>query len=468
MAEDSIQTSIVDFALGLSLADLSPADLRAARIHTIDTFASLIAGFSSPTSAISRRLAERLGGEGSSIIGTHARCAPDTAAFVNGTTAREIELNDVYFSTAGAGAHPSDVLMPILAAAEYARASGRAFMAAVLAAYEVYVAMSDRARITGFDQSTLAGIATAVGAGKLLGLDRKQMMNCLAIVTVANNPLNQTRRNDLSMWKAAAAGQAGRAGVFAALAAAAGLEGPSLPFEGAQGWCKHVAQEPFELDGLGGSRLRIHDVMMKPRAACAATISSILAAEKVAAGIGGPSNVASIVVTTYEDARRLVGSSPQHWNPTTRETADHSIPYVVAAALADGTVGPRQFDDEHLVDPVIRGLMTKVSIAVDDTYSAAYAARPPRHYTSVTVNTADGRQVTGLAGGEQGDMAMARSDAEVEQKFVTIVEDFLGARRTRRALDQLWKLDEIDDVNGIAPLFARDAVQGREESACVV
>ena len=143
-------------------------------------------------------------------------------------------------------------------------------------------------------------------------------------------------------------------------------------------------------------------------------------------------------------------------------------PYVVAAALADGTVGPRQFDDEHLVDPVIRGLMTKVSIAVDDTYSAAYAARPPRHYTSVTVNTADGRQVTGLAGGEQGDMAMARSDAEVEQKFVTIVEDFLGARRTRRALDQLWKLDEIDDVNGIAPLFARDAVQGREESACVV
>jgi hypothetical protein len=65
-------------------------------------------------------------------------------------------------------------------------------------------------------------------------------------------------------------------------------------------------------------------------------------------------------------------------------------------------------------------------------------------------------------------MALARSDAEVEQKFVTIVEDFLGARRTRRALDQLWKLDEIDDVNGIAPLFARDAVQGREESACVV
>jgi 2-methylcitrate dehydratase len=468
MAEDSIQDSIVDFALGMSFADLSPADVRAARIHVIDTFASLVAGFSSPTSAISRCLAERLGGDGSTIIGTRARCAPDMAAFVNGTTAREIELNDVYFSTTGAGAHPSDALMPILAAAEYARSSGQVFMTAVLTAYEIYVAMSDRARIAGFDQSTLAGIATAAGAGRLLGLDRKQMQNCLAIATVANNPLNQTRRNDLSMWKAAAAGQAGRAGVFAALAAEVGLEGPSLPFEGAQGWCKHVAREPFTLDGLGKGRLRVHDVMMKPRAACAATISSILAAEKVAAEIGGPSDVSSIVVTTYEDARRMVGSTQQHWNPTTRETADHSIPYVVAAALADGTVGPRQFDDEHLGDPVIRGLMTKVSIVVDDSYSAAYTARPPRHYTSVTVKTANGRQVTGLAGGEHGDMAMARTDAEVEQKFIAIVEDFLGERRTRQALDRLWKLDEIADVNSIAPLFARDALQSGEEPRCVV
>lgn len=467
MAEDSIQNSIVDFALGLSFADLSAADVRAARIHVIDTFASLVAGFSSPTSEISRRLAERLGGEGSTIIGTHTRCTPDMAAFVNGTTAREIELNDVYFSTTGAGAHPSDALMPIFAVAEYAHSSGRAFMTAILAAYEVYVAISDRARIAGFDQSTLAGIATAAGAGKLLGLDRRQMMNCLAIVTVANNPLNQTRRNDLSMWKAAAAGQAGKAGVFAALAAAAGLEGPSLPFEGAQGWCKHVAREPFDLDCLGNGRLRIHDVMMKPRAACAATISSILAAEKVAAEIGDPPDVSSIVVTTYEDARRMVGSSPQHWNPTTRETADHSIPYVVAAALADGTVGPRQFDNQHLADPVIRDLMTKVSIVVDDTYSAAYAARPPRHFTSVTVMTADGREVTGLAGGDHGDMAMARSDAEVEQKFIAIIEEFLGERRTRSSLDQLWKLDQVEDVNRIAPLFARDAMQAREEETCV-
>lgn len=454
-AADRIQSSIVDFALGLSFAALSPADVRAATIHVIDTFASLVAGFDSRTSEISRHLARQLGGAGSSIVGTQLRCTPDVAAFVNATTAREIELNDVYFSTTGAGAHPSDALMPIFAVAEHAGASGRDFMTAVLAAYEIYVAMSDRARITGFDQSTLAGIATAMGAGKLLRLDRRQMMNCLAIVAVANNPLNQTRRNDLSMWKAAAAGQAGRAGVFAALVAQAGMDGPSLPFEGAQGWSRLVAREPFDLGPLGKGRLRIHDVMMKPRAACAATISSILAAEKIAQEIGDPSAVSDIAVTTYEDARTLVGSSSQHWNPTTRETADHSIPYVVAAALVDGTVGPRQFSDERLADPVIRDLMAKVSVGVDDAYSAAYKARPPRHFTRVTVKTAQGKEFTGLAGAEHGDMAMARSDAEVEQKFMTIVEDFLGRPRGRRALDQLWKLDEMATVGSIAPLFAR-------------
>lgn len=452
-AVDTIQGRITDFARGAALAEWSPEDIHAAKIHAIDTFASLFAGFSSKASEVSRNFARRQGGNGSSIIGTAWRCSPDLAAFANATTAREIELNDVYFSEIGAGAHPSDVLMPLFAVGEFGQASGRAFISALLAAYEIYVWMSDRALIAGFDQSTLAGIATAAGAGMLLKLDREQMMNGLAIVTVANNPLNQTRRNDLSMWKAAAAGQAGKAGVLAAMLAQAGMEGPSMPFEGLQGWCKHVARGPFDLDCLGQGRLRIHDVMMKPRAACAATISSILAAEKISGKFGDPAEVSSVTVTTYEDARRMVGSRPQHWNPTTRETADHSIPYVVAAALIDGTVGPKQFGPEHLSDPAIRALMGKVSVAVDDDYSAAYNARPPRHWTRVSIKMRSGQEFTGLAGGEHGDMAIAKSDREVESKFVAIVEEFLGRQRTRQALDQLKRLDELKDVGHIASLF---------------
>lgn len=453
---DTIQSRIADFARAATFAKLSPEDVHAAKIHTIDTFASLVAGFSSKASEVSRLFAQRQGGDGSSIIGTNLRCSPDAAAFANATTAREIELNDVYFSETGAGAHPSDVLMPIFAVGEFGNASGEAFISALLAAYEIYVTMSDQALIAGFDQSTLAGIATAAGTGMLLKLDREQMMNGLSIVTVANNPLNQTRRNDLSMWKAAAAGQAGKAGVQAAMLAQAGMEGPSMPFEGTQGWCKHVARAPFSLDRMGQARLRIHDVMMKPRAACAATISSILAAEKVSGKFGDLAEVVSVTVTTYEDARKLVGSRPQHWNPTTRETADHSIPYVVAAALIEGTVGPKQFGPEYLADPAIRALMGKVSVAVDDDYSAAYKARPPRHWTEVSVKTRSGGEFTGLAGGEHGDMAVGKSDDEVERKFVSIVEGFLGQQRTRKALDQLMRLDELADVGRIASLFARE------------
>src|SRR5690606_15660595 len=100
-----------------------------------------------------------------------------------------------------------------------------------------------------------------------------------------------SRRDTLTMWKAAAAGQAGRAGVFAAILARAGMQGPSLPFTGQLGWTKVVARNDLDmttLDPRKGHRLRLHDVMIKPRAACASAISSILAAEEAHRQIDDP------------------------------------------------------------------------------------------------------------------------------------------------------------------------------------
>ena len=158
---------------------------------------------------------------------------------------------------------------------------------------------------------------------------------------VSNNALRQARVDHLSMWKAAAAGQAGRGGVFAALLASAGMAAPALPFEGTCGWLKAVAQSPITLDAFGGREIRfkVHDTLIKPRASCATTISSILAAERAHAAADGPVEPTSVLVETYRHALERTATGEHHWHPDNRETADHSIPYVVAATLLDGTVG---------------------------------------------------------------------------------------------------------------------------------
>lgn len=454
---DLLQGRITAFATELKYENLAAEEIEAAKSRIIDTFAATFTGFFSDVAQNARRYAAEFPvQDGATIIGTRYRTTPETAAFVNSTTSRQAEWNDVYMSRAGGGAHPSDVILPILAAAEYAGASGREFLTAVVIAYEIYIGMSDVAKITGFDQSGLAGIAVAAAAGRVLGLTAEQVHHAVAICTVANNPLGQTRRGQLSMWKAAAAGQGGRAGVSAALLAKAGFEGPESPFAGVAGWNKLVAKNEYHVPGLDPDKgpYRIRDSLIKPRASCAVTISSIFAAEDAATKVK-PEDVEHVVVEVYQSAKNGVGSGEQRWNPTSRETADHSIPYVVAAALTDGSVGPRQFKDDRLWDPKLRALIQKVEVVASDEFTEAYERYPREHHTRVTVQTKQGKTVVGIAGGkDHEDMGKAKTVEETERKFKELVEDYLGPRPTQDVLNRMWRLDSIDNVREIPGLFA--------------
>lgn len=264
---DSLRESIADFALGLRFADLDADAIYDVTLRIVDTVGALFGGFAGPPCGIARSLVG-LGGTGgaSTVLGTAVRTSPDLAAFINATTARYAEMNDVYHWPGSAGGHPSDVVMPVLGAAEFAHATGEEFIAGVVVAYEIYMRFADTGKLSGFDQATLAVIGSAVGAGRVLGLDAHQMRQCISMAVVPNNALRQARAGNLSMWKAAAAGQAGRSGVFAALLAQAGMEGPDKPFEGAGGWLNGVARGPIELAPWGeGGRYKVSDTLIKPR-----------------------------------------------------------------------------------------------------------------------------------------------------------------------------------------------------------
>jgi 2-methylcitrate dehydratase len=346
--------------------------------------------------------------------------------------------------------------MPVLGVAEHVRASGRDFITSLVLAYEIYLRMSDAVRTPGFDCANFCCMGAALGAGKLLKLTDAQLAQCLSMAVVPNNALNQARTGHLSMWKAVAAGQSGRAGVFAALLAAGGMEGPCTPFEGKAGWCNHVAGKPFTLDTFGGdgTPFKIRDTLIKPRASCATTISSILASEKAAANIPDAERIEKVTVEVYERAKTGMGTGEHHWNPDSRETADHSIPYVVAAAVIDKRVSPSSFDEPRLWSNALRTLLPKIEVVANDEYTHAYERLPVEHRTRVTVTLRGGERSVGEAGGDKGDLSQPKSDSEIEDKFRALAGRALGAKRVDAALKALWALDTAADVSAIPPMFA--------------
>ncbi len=470
ISADSIQEHLTRYACDLNYDALPEAAIHAAKIRVIDTLGALIGGFFDEPCRIARDLAADIPyPTGATVIGTRIKTTPDLAAFVNSTTSRSAEMNDVAHKRGGKNGHPSDVVLSVLAAAEHGKVSGRDYITGVVLAYEVYLRFAESVTTPGFDATTFGCVGTATAAGKMLGLTPQQLAHCISMAAIPNNALNQSRTGHLSMWKAAASGQAGRAGVFAAMLARKGMEGPHLPFEGKNGWCNYVAQKQIKLPAFGnksnGTAFRIQDTIIKPRPACYHLLAPIAAAEKVATQLKqGFDDVKQIVVEVYKNKERAMSSTgsstnnseQQMWNPQSRETADHSIPYGVAVALFDGTVTMRSFDDAHLQSPVLRALLKKTEIVENEEFSAAYDGNPIEHRTRVTVHTNDGNKLVGESGGKNGELASGWSDAEVNSKFRGVAEDVLGAKRVSSILDQLWNLDKLDSVAAIPPGFALD------------
>src|SRR5262249_8626652 len=141
---DLIQQRLVDYALRLRYDDLPATTIHAAKVRVIDTLGALIGGFEGEPCRILRKTAARVpDSSGATVIGTCDMTTPDLAALVNGTTARYVEMNDVYHWPGSSGGHPSDVVAPILSAAEHARRSGPDLIAAIVLGYEVYLRLSD-------------------------------------------------------------------------------------------------------------------------------------------------------------------------------------------------------------------------------------------------------------------------------------------------------------------------------------
>jgi 2-methylcitrate dehydratase len=158
--------------------------------------------------------------------------------------------------------------------------------------------------------------------------------------------------------------------------------------------------------------------------------------------------VDQVTVEAYQLAIER-GARGDRANPESAETADHSIPYLVAVTLRDGKVTRRSFTDVNLWNPELRALMGKVRVFENEDFTRAYEGTPVEHRMRVTVLLNDGAQFVGESGGDEEDLSRHMSDSQIEAKFMSISEDVMPAAQARTLIEQLWHLEDLEDIADI-------------------
>jgi len=440
---DATVRRIADYVLGLRFADLPAEAVHACKRRIADTLGCAVAAFDAEPCRIARTLALRAdAADGACVLGTARRALPELAAFANAAMARYLDGNDCF---PGGGGHPSGVIAPVLAAAQIAGAGGRDAILAIVAGYEVHRALHESLAVMrkGFDHAFYPAVAAAAASAKVLGLDRPRAINAIALAVTANLPLGVTRRGQLSMWKGVAEANTVRNGLFAALLARAGMTGPEKPFAGALGLDALIG--PVEADRLGRAPLAVVAADMKFFITEYHSQGPLTAALALADGLDVTA-IAAIDIRTYEFAYREIGSGPEKWRPATRETADHSLPYIVAAALVDGNFSDAIFAPARFTDPRILALADRITIAEDAALTQAF---PQKFPCRVAITLADGSRRAAAREVPHGHHDDPLTDAEVEAKFRMLA----GHKLAPAVIERTWRLvaafetcDRIDDL----------------------
>ncbi|MFQ5596666.1 MAG: MmgE/PrpD family protein [Nitrospiria bacterium] len=423
-----------------------------AKRRLIDTLGCALGGWGSRPCKIARRMADRVRlKNGATLLGTNQKTTPDLAAFANGTAIRYLDYNDTYLSKEPA--HPSDNISAVLAAAETGGDDGKRVIEAVVLAYEIQCLLCDAValRPRGWDHVCYGPFSTALAVSKLWRLPEEKTVHALGLAGNPNNALRQTRVGDLSMWKGVAFANAARNGVFAAELARLGMSGPAPIFEGEKGFMKIVSGsfEPPVLRPKGP--FKIMETYIKYYPVEYHAQSAVQAALNLRQKLPKHflKKIEAVRVHTSDISYEIIGNDPDKWHPLTRETADHSLPYIVSVALMDGKVGRAQFNGRHLKDPKLHRLIQKVRVFSDKNHSAAYG-QTMGNTLSLKIDGQTYRERVDLP---KGFPKNEMTDEEVEAKFRGMAGPLLSKAAIQKILDALWKFETAKGVEPLLKLF---------------
>jgi len=449
---DRILNHLCDYALKLSYRDLPQEVIRRTKHIVMDTVGCALGGAQSPPAKIARAAASEITSAiPSTVLISGQKTSSDLAAFANGVMIRYLDFNDTYAGSPTC--HPSDLLAPVLAVVDARNGSGKDVILGTVLGYEVLCGLIDagaKERGRSWDQSTYGVIAAAVVAAKLFGHTKEQMANAISLAVSSHISLEQIRRGQISHWKGCALANASRNAVFCAMLAAKGMTGPEEAFEGKAGFLTSTGIR-FEIRPFADSAesYRIMKARLKAFPSGYFSQSAIEAVLNLRAQIPDLDNIEEIRLQTFPAGYEVMGSGEANWQPETRESADHSLPFVMAVALMEGNLEIRHYEEMYYKRSDVRALMQKIKVRIGEEPVAAWPEVP---LNIVDVEMKSGKVLSTKVAYHLGHFKRFMTDAEQERKFRPLAEPLLPEGQLNDLLACLRRLDEVEQISELISL----------------
>ncbi|WP_304129744.1 MmgE/PrpD family protein [Ignavibacterium album] len=461
----SISRTIAEFAVNLQYKDLPKEVIHEVKRYLYDSIGCAFGGYHTKDVRIIRNIYKDMGGtEEATVLVFGDKIPAVNATLVNSLMIRALDFNDIYWKEDPS--HPSDLIPAALATAEMVGASMEEVITAIVLAYEFEQRLCEFAvpgiRERKWHHATLTQFVSPIVAGKIFGLTVDQMVNAIGISGSHNHTIGCPTAGKLTMMKNTVDPMAVQAGVFAAMMAQRGYTGTEAVFEGKEGFMdcffgwdvKEQKVKPVQMQGretLGewkwdiekligglGNSFKILECSMKAFPTEALTHTHISATLKVVTKNNITyDQIESVTITTIARACDIL-FDPHKYRPESRETADHSLPYCIAAALVDHKITTSSFSEEKLKDPRIWEVIDKIHGEASEEFEKMFPAKQP---SKVVIKTKDGREFSEYLEYPKGDPREPMTMEDLDNKFEGLTEKLLVAGRRKEIKDAIFNAE---------------------------
>jgi 2-methylcitrate dehydratase len=455
----SITRQMADFAINLEYDDIPAPELKEAKRFLLDSVGCALAAVDNEDMAAMYRFIDKLGGTPeASLIGSGTKTNAPNAALMNSLLVRALDYNDIYWEQDPS--HPSDIIFGAISPAEAMGRDGRETLVGILIAYELEMrwclACFPGVREVGWHHATLTQFVSPFVAGRMYGLDADQMVAAAGISGSSHFTLGGVVAGHLTNMKNTADPLATQAGVLAALMAREGYSGPVEVIEGKEGF-QHVIHNVTLKPEILLKELRTHYLITE--CAYKAFPTEALTHQPISAVLNVmekhdliAEDVAEIHIQTTTRGADIL-SDPSKYDPQTKETADHSLPYCIAAAAADGGLWPTSFEDQKLFDPRIRALLPKIKVVANKEIDSLF---PAVKRAIATITTQDGRKFGETVDHAKGSPENPMSDKEIIAKFRANASGAVSQGRQDEIIEATWNLEDFTDMGDYMRLLVKD------------
>jgi 2-methylcitrate dehydratase len=459
-AKETITATMARWTAALDYKHLSQDAVYQAKRFLLDSVGCALGGYQQHDVKIALDVLDEVAGRGpATVIGTGKNVDALSASLANALMIRCMDYNDIYWKQDPS--HPSDIFPAAMAGCERAKSDGKELIVGFVLGHEFEMRFCEAAfpgvRERGWHHATLTAFVSPFVAGRALHLSWEQIQHAVGISASRHCTLGAVTAGKLTMMKNTVDPMATQSGMLAALLAEKGYTGPEHVIDGKEGlvhcfgpdWKLHMLT-----DGLGDS-WRITRCGMKffpTEALTHAPISAVLGLVKK--NDLHPDQVAKIQIRSLARAADIL-SDPSKYDPHTKETADHSLPYVIAAALVDRQVTPAQFEMSKIMDPTIRAQLKKVEVVADPEIEKVF---PALQRVVVTITKSDGQSFTQQLDYPKGDPRNPLTDQEIEEKFTALADGVLSPNAQKKLKEAIWNLEKQSSVSELMALMKADVL----------